>query len=65
MTPAEQNLHDIVNSFARLPRVVREVCPTCGGSGKCATSSWERPQMHVERCATCAGTGAMSREVTP
>lgn len=26
MTPAEQNLHDIVNSFCA-PRVVREVCP--------------------------------------
>ena len=65
MTPAEQNLRDIVNSFARLPSVVREVCPTCGGSGKCATSSREQPQMHVARCATCAGTGAVSREAAP
>lgn len=64
MTPAEANLHAIAAAFCAT-RVVREVCPTCGGAGRVQTSSWERPQMHVERCATCAGTGAISRESAP
>lgn len=64
MTPAEANLHRIAESFCA-PRVVREVCPTCDGAGLVATSSWQKPEMHVESCGTRAGTGFVSREVAP
>ena len=64
MTPAERNLHDIAEAFCT-PRVVREPCVQCGGSGRVAASTYSQPQMHTERCTACAGTGTVSRECAP
>ena len=64
MTPAEANLHAIAAAFCA-PRVVREVCPTCGGAGLVLTSTLDNTQMHLGECRTCAATGKISREVAP
>lgn len=68
MTPAERNLHRIAASFATLPGAIERAtieyqrCPQCGGSGRCASSSWDAPQLHLARCTACAGTGRVSVE---
>ncbi len=71
MTPSETLLHDIASSFARLPGAIdratiyQECCAVCGGSGRCAVSRWDAPQLHVERCVGCSGRGYVVREWGP
>lgn len=44
------------------PRIVRVVCPQCGGASFVVASSYAQPQLHLQRCSACAGVGAITVE---
>ena len=46
--------------FAPLPRIVRERCPDCAGSGLRALGSG--PLAQLVACSSCVGRGFIARE---
>jgi DnaJ-class molecular chaperone len=60
VTPAERNLHDIVNSFGPKTEYEDVVCGICAGRGKVA-DGYRGSELDVP-CPGCAGKGSIVME---
>jgi len=52
----------IDESTQRMPTIVRERCPFCGGSGLREMPARHRALVRLDRCAACVGKGYVTTE---